>query len=352
MAYPNNYARRVIAPGIHRPGFAAGTYRHAYNYRPYGRVASYGRQPIARRWGAFANFGNRYAHGYAGRYTPGYASRYTNRFAPGYRYGNRWNWLRRGTGYGYVPPQTYAYGYPQQPGVDTSQVQAPQVAAPQAAQALPPQWIAWAQSCLAQVVGSWVPQDGIMSKATRHAIKKFQQQQQLPPTGMLDAATVTALQTACSPQAAPAPSQAAPPPPPPAAPAPPAGDDVAAATAAASAGAPPADAAAGGAPPADPSAGAAPDAPAGEFYLGRGGRWRQRRRWGSGFNFASYAPQPDTSDDDSELFMGYGRGGGHFHRRWGGGGGGMGYQQPPQQDDDGDSGNYGGGNYFPHRHRW
>ena len=66
-----------------------------------------------------------------------------------------------------------------------------------------------AQACLAQVVDPSVPQDGIMGPQTRQAIRQFQMQQQMPPTGMLDPDTMSALQNACSPQ------QAAPPPPPP-----------------------------------------------------------------------------------------------------------------------------------------
>jgi len=58
--------------------------------------------------------------------------------------------------------------------------------------------VQWAQSCLAQSVDPSVPQDGFLGPQTRQAIKTFQTQQQLPPTGILDPNTVTALQTACS----------------------------------------------------------------------------------------------------------------------------------------------------------
>jgi Putative peptidoglycan binding domain len=61
-----------------------------------------------------------------------------------------------------------------------------------------PSILPWAQSCLNQLLGPWVLQDGIMGPNTRQAVQQFQQQQQLPVTGMLDAATVTALQAACS----------------------------------------------------------------------------------------------------------------------------------------------------------
>jgi outer membrane protein OmpA-like peptidoglycan-associated protein len=62
--------------------------------------------------------------------------------------------------------------------------------------------VAWAQGCLAQLLGSEVPQDGIMGPDTRQAVMQFQMQQQLPPTGMLDDNTVQALQAACSGQQA------------------------------------------------------------------------------------------------------------------------------------------------------
>lgn len=76
-----------------------------------------------------------------------------------------------------------------------------------------------AQSCLAQLIGPWVPQDGILGAATRQAIIEFQNQQSLPPTGALDDATTQALQAACSPQPAiPDTAAASPPPPPPPAP--------------------------------------------------------------------------------------------------------------------------------------
>jgi peptidoglycan hydrolase-like protein with peptidoglycan-binding domain len=83
--------------------------------------------------------------------------------------------------------------------------------------------VTWAQGCLAQLLGPWVPQDGVMGPGTQQAIQQFQTQQQLPPTGMLDDNTVSVLQTACSGQptaqdsagAFPAAPPAAPPPMPP-----------------------------------------------------------------------------------------------------------------------------------------
>lgn len=78
---------------------------------------------------------------------------------------------------------------------------------------MPDPQVQWAQSCLAQVVDPSVPQDGRMGFQTRQAIQNFQSQQQLPPTGMLDPNTTSALQAACNPQP-PAPPPPPPPPPP------------------------------------------------------------------------------------------------------------------------------------------
>jgi len=50
----------------------------------------------------------------------------------------------------------------------------------------------WAQSCLSQLLGPDAVQD------VHQGIQQFQTQQQLPATGVLDQATVTALQAACS----------------------------------------------------------------------------------------------------------------------------------------------------------
>ena len=92
---------------------------------------------------------------------------------------------------------------------------------------MPDPQVSWAQSCLAQSVDPSVPQDGVMGPQTRQAIRTFQMQQQLPPRGILDPDTVTALQAACSGASAgqqpPAPPPPPPPPPPPQQPAPPTG---------------------------------------------------------------------------------------------------------------------------------
>jgi Putative peptidoglycan binding domain len=71
--------------------------------------------------------------------------------------------------------------------------------------------VASAQQCLAQVIDPSVPQDGILGPQTRQALRTFQTQHQLPPTGWLDADTSNALQAACSAEQ----DQPAPPPMPP-----------------------------------------------------------------------------------------------------------------------------------------
>ena len=53
------------------------------------------------------------------------------------------------------------------------------------------QLVAWAQSCLG------VPQTGFMDFATRQAVRAFQAQQQLAPTGTLNDTTVSTLQATC-----------------------------------------------------------------------------------------------------------------------------------------------------------
>lgn len=60
-----------------------------------------------------------------------------------------------------------------------------------------PQIIAWAQSCLAHIVGGWVPQDGTLGATTLRAIRLFQDRAQLPSTGTLDDSTLSALHQAC-----------------------------------------------------------------------------------------------------------------------------------------------------------
>ena len=56
---------------------------------------------------------------------------------------------------------------------------APGVGSPSASD--DPQIVGWAQGCLAQIVGGWVPQDGRVGRLTTRAIGIFQNQSQLPP---------------------------------------------------------------------------------------------------------------------------------------------------------------------------
>jgi hypothetical protein len=58
-------------------------------------------------------------------------------------------------------------------------------------------WIESVQSCLAQLVGPWVPQTGRLGPATRRAIREFQSSHQLPVTGLLDQDTAHAIKSAC-----------------------------------------------------------------------------------------------------------------------------------------------------------
>ena len=62
------------------------------------------------------------------------------------------------------------------------------------------QSLGWAQNCLAQITGSQVSQTGRMGHHTRRAIRKFQMQNQLQPTGRLDQNTMSALQQQCGDQ--------------------------------------------------------------------------------------------------------------------------------------------------------
>lgn len=60
------------------------------------------------------------------------------------------------------------------------------------------QLVSWAQSCLAQAIGSWVPQSGALGPATRRAVQMFQSQQGLPASGALDNDTIVALGRTCT----------------------------------------------------------------------------------------------------------------------------------------------------------
>lgn len=58
--------------------------------------------------------------------------------------------------------------------------------------------IRWAQDCLNRALSLTLPVDGTMSAATRSAIRSFQQQQGLTPTGIMGPDTEDALKRACS----------------------------------------------------------------------------------------------------------------------------------------------------------
>jgi len=313
MAYTTNYPGQPWTSrwtGSARPGYPYGAawrrtgvrqpvsgYRNGVGAQRYGYGTGY-RRPYGAGYGYAGSrspYGTRYGYtGYRSPYGTGYGY-------AGYRYAGTPQiysaWARRqpwlyGRGYAGYAPQPSAY-----------EPQAPASAAPGAGPAPQPagaQWVSWAQSCLAQVVGPWVPQTGRIGRQTRRAIRLFQMKQQLPATGLLDTATVNALQAACSAQAAPAAATV---------PAP-AADDAAAAAAAAAA-APPPEAAPGGdaAPPADaapPDTGEPPAEPAsGELERARRrGFWR--RNWARSSGYPQQDQDDDSDDGGSSAGGGYG----------------------------------------------
>lgn len=250
--------RRYLGSLWRSPGSAWGGQRFGYGHRPGVYSANYG---------------------YHGGHWPNYSASH-------FRQGRYWpsaRFRRLSPGFG--------AGYSQSAGGPGAGASSP--------------WIGWAQRCLAQAVGSWVPQSGTMGHGTRKAIRMFQSRQQLPVTGILDQTTIQALQAACAAPQANAPMMRAPMPPPPD------GDDAAAASAAASSAAPP-DAGADGAPPPDTGDAAPPaDAPAGEFQVNKKKhKWHHKRgahRWRRHFRrYSSYgqppspSAYPQDSDDDSQ----------------------------------------------------
>lgn len=229
----------------------------------YGRTYLRGRSPYYGR----AYYGARYSpfRGYYGRtpYVAGYRPRIGVR-----------PWLFRRGYYGYGAPAPVAG-----PPVAVAPVAGPPMMATSP-------WVSLVQRCLRRLLGPGVPTNGVMGPGTRRAIRTFQQQRGLPASGLLDNATVQALQSACVAPSAPPPpppppmAGGPPPPPPDAGPAePPPGEPAAdgpppggepppdgGGPAAAPPGAePPPDAA----PPAGDAGGAPPaDAPQGEILLG------------------------------------------------------------------------------------
>src|SRR5262249_30095122 len=141
------------------------------------------------------------------------------------RLGVRWPWLR-GPHYGYRPwlgRRFYGYGSPVLPVVGAPALPVepppppPPPAVPSGAPVPPPPapaeppagppagpsspggspWIMLIQGCLRRLLGPGsTPMDGALGPQTRQALKGFQQQNGLPPSGDLDNATVQALQAA------------------------------------------------------------------------------------------------------------------------------------------------------------
>src|SRR5262249_55760781 len=145
--------------------------------------------------------------GYRGQY-PGRRYYGGGRFYSPYAY-RRWPWLyRRYYGYGapayepqvYAPP--VAAALPPAPGAEPTPTAAPSAAptapmaepgapmgAPGAPMAGPPEpsgspWILLVQSCLRKILGpDAAPMNGRLGHGTRRALRQFQQQNSLPPTG-------------------------------------------------------------------------------------------------------------------------------------------------------------------------
>jgi peptidoglycan hydrolase-like protein with peptidoglycan-binding domain len=235
--------RRYYArSGYRYPAYRAGTgYRYGTTaYRP-GYRYGYGRSWAGRRYpyGVRSPYAGRYYYR-GGRYWPyrGYTG--AARYAPSAS--QRWPWYRRYYG-GYRAP----YYAP----LLTAPAAAPAPAGAPMAGGGPSgsPWILLVQGCLKRLLGPGAtPSDGVLGRDTRRALRAFQRQNGLPPSGDLDNPTVQALQGACMGGAA---TAAPPPPAEPAASGPP--PDAGAAPPPEP---PPAEPAAGGEPPAD--AGAAP----------------------------------------------------------------------------------------------
>src|SRR6185437_14467041 len=159
--------RNRLRGGVHRGGLYSGrnlSRSHA-SYR--GRASSPSR-----------GYGYDRLHQYGGR--PFF------RGAPGYR---GQHWLRRRYQPGSWPAATF--------GND----QAPDMTAPAAAPSdmlQASEQTRWIQDCLNRVMSAQLPVDGVMSEDVRNIVRSFQQQQNLPATGIVGPDTAAALQAACS----------------------------------------------------------------------------------------------------------------------------------------------------------
>ena len=227
------------AGGYRAPAYRAyryGTgYRYGSAYRPAYRYG-YGRSYVGRRYPIGARYpyaGRDYAR--AGRYWPSRRYYGATRYAPAaYR---RWPWLYRRAVGGYQAP-FYAPPAAPVPAAPVP-VDVPQAGGGPSGSPV----ILLVQGCLRRLFGPGAtPSDGVLGPETRRALRAFQRQNGLPPSGDIDNPTVRALQGACLGGAA----AAAPPPEPAAGPPPDAGA------------APPAEP-----PPGEPSAGGEPPAYAG-----------------------------------------------------------------------------------------
>ena len=210
------FPRRVSGSGT--PGFVHGISRflHGVPNRTAWNRGGYGGRPFFGLSGAFGHgryFGDRDHFRYGGQYGHDFHRRWP-RLSRDWRHGWRDGGMGASFGStdgGYQGPGSSAPDYsgsgsgysPDSSGSDSSgggfapnaPALGPGLGSASASE--DPQIVGWAQGCLAQVVGGWVPQDGKMGRLTLRAIEMFQNQSQIPPTGTLDENTLTALQNAC-----------------------------------------------------------------------------------------------------------------------------------------------------------
>lgn len=89
------------------------------------------------------------------------------------------------------PPEPRGAG---RPGGEPSGGQPPE----QEPREAPSEYVRWVQSCLNQVMGLRLPLDGIMSAATRSAVRSFQERRGLPMTGLVGPETERVLMEICA----------------------------------------------------------------------------------------------------------------------------------------------------------